>query len=300
MVDILKPLSTSGWVVAIIMALICAILSFGAETQPWWIMQVWEDQNEDDSFIKSPCSKSYNFLTISLTQGMCINDDKVGLATDDDDVGDTFNANCARWDDNNFWDNVNLVIQTKAGGNCASSSMGNHDFGAHALKFMNAVNFTRSAGALACLALILGCAAMYFSKAGSGTAKFCHGGYVLFMLVVFILNVATFNGIGGANPIQDYKNWYYLVGNAGWPEAFPNPYPAGGQCAIPAGACLDTLANQHLSNPHGGWALIFISCIVSLLTVMGTIYPLYNYWLCKMCYSEGSSSLSQSLTGSSV
>jgi hypothetical protein len=191
----------------------------------------------DDSFTKSPCTKSLNFLTISLTKGMCINDDKEGLVVVDDDIGTAFNANCARWDDDNFWDNVNIVINTKAGANCLTSPMGDHDFSGHALEFANAVNFTRSAGAMACLAFLLGCAALFFNKTNASISRYCHAGFVIFILITFILNVATFGGIGGGtNPIQNYENWNYILGNAGWPEAFPNGYGTGGQCAIPAGA----------------------------------------------------------------
>lgn len=297
MVDVLKPLSTSGWVVSLIMALLCAILSFSAETQPWWVIQVWDSKNTDDSFSKSPCSQSNNFLTISLTQGMCINDDKEGLTVDDDDVGSVFNANCVRWDDGDFWSNANSVIDFKAGANCLTSSMGNPDFSSHALKFANGVNFTRSAGAMACLAFLLGCCAMYYKTSSESIAKYCHAGFVTFIIVTFILNCATFGGIsGGTNPIQKHENWYYLVGSNGWPEAFPTmgTYGSNGQCTFQAGACIDTLADSYISKPYAGFSLVILSLIISLFTFIGTVYPVYNFWLCKNCYADGST-LTQNL-----
>ena len=90
---------------------------------------------------------------------------------------------------------------------------------------------------MACLAFLLGCAALFYNKSSASISKFCHGGFVVFILITFILNVATFGGIGGGtNPIQNHENWYYILGNSGWPEAYPGAFGTGGQCAVPAGA----------------------------------------------------------------
>ena len=117
--------------------------------------------------------------------------------------------------------------------------MGDHDFSSHALKFAKAVSYTRSAGAMACLAFILGCGALFYNKsaAGGSISKFCHGGFDVFIIITFILNVSTFGGIGGStNPILNHNNWYYILGNLGWPEAYPGAFGTGGQCAFISGA----------------------------------------------------------------